>query len=139
MGFVQGDLTVNYSNPNQPSTSENYSWRNSWFASVGGEYYLDDKFTLRAGVAVDSTPTYDDTRSPRVPDSTRKWVAFGLGYKATERFEINAGYAHIFVNNAHIAGVVELDGRSPGRRERRQGQPPERVGPVPVLIAPAIG
>jgi long-chain fatty acid transport protein len=104
------DLTVNYSNPNQPSTSENYSWRNSWFASVGGEYYLDDKFTLRGGVAVDSTPTYDDTRSPRVPDSTRKWLAFGLGYKATERFEINAGYAHIFVNKAHIAGVSSSTG-----------------------------
>src|SRR6201991_714097 len=85
------NLTVNYSNPNQPPTSENYSWRNSWFASVGGEYYLDDKFTLRGGVAVDSTPTYDDTRSPRVPDSTRRWLAVGLGYKATERFEINAG------------------------------------------------
>ena len=100
------DLTVNYSNPNQPSTSEDYSWRNSYFLSAGGEYYPTDKLTLRAGVAVDTTPTYDDTRSPRVPDSTRKWLAFGIGYKATERFEVNAGYAHIFVNKAHIAGVT---------------------------------
>ncbi|MGE7139445.1 OmpP1/FadL family transporter [Luteibacter sp. NPDC031894] len=104
------DLTVNYSNPNQPPTSEDYSWRNTWFASVGGEYYVSDKFTLRGGVAIDTTPTYDDTRSPRVPDSTRKWVAFGVGYKATDRFEINAGYAHIFVNNAHIAGVTSGTG-----------------------------
>jgi long-chain fatty acid transport protein len=104
------DLTVNYSNPNQPPTSEDYSWRNTWFASVGGEYYVTDKFTLRGGVAIDTTPTYDDTRSPRVPDSTRKWVAFGVGYKATDRFEINAGYAHIFVNNAHIAGVTSGTG-----------------------------
>ncbi|URL58267.1 outer membrane protein transport protein [Luteibacter flocculans] len=101
------DLTVNYSNPNQPSTTEAYNWRNSWFASVGGEYYVNDKLTLRGGVAVDSTPTYDDTRSPRVPDSTRKWLAFGIGYKATDRFEINAGYAHIFVNKAHIGGVSD--------------------------------
>lgn len=100
------NLTVNYSNPNQPSTTEVYDWRNTWFASVGGEYYPTDKLTLRAGIAVDTTPTYDDTRSPRVPDSTRKWLAFGIGYKATERFEINAGYAHIFVNKAHIAGVT---------------------------------
>jgi long-chain fatty acid transport protein len=100
------DLTVNYSNPNQPATSEDYSWRNSWFVSVGGEYYVNDRFTVRGGVAVDSTPTYDDTRSPRVPDSTRKWLAFGVGYKATDRFELNAGYAHIFVNKAHIGGVT---------------------------------
>ncbi|SEN48239.1 long-chain fatty acid transport protein [Luteibacter sp. UNCMF331Sha3.1] len=104
------DLTVNYSNPNQPATTEDYSWRNSWFASVGGEYYVSDKFTVRGGVAVDSTPTYDDTRSPRVPDSTRKWLAFGVGYKATEKFEINAGYAHIFVNKAHIGGVTTATG-----------------------------
>ncbi|HEY4293873.1 OmpP1/FadL family transporter [Luteibacter sp.] len=104
------DLTVNYSNPNQPPTSEDYSWRNTWFASVGGEYYVTDKLTLRGGVAVDTTPTYDDTRSPRVPDSTRKWLAFGIGYKATDRFEINAGYAHIFVNDAHIAGVTSGTG-----------------------------
>ena len=104
------DLTVKYSNPNQPNTSEDYSWRNSWFASVGGEYYVSDRFTVRGGVAVDSTPTYDDTRSPRVPDSTRKWLAFGVGYKATEKFEINAGYAHIFVNKAHIGGVTTATG-----------------------------
>ncbi|HEY4091322.1 MAG TPA: outer membrane protein transport protein [Luteibacter sp.] len=100
------NLTVNYSNPNQPPTSEVYEWNNSWFASVGGEYYVTDKFTVRGGIAVDTTPTYDDTRSPRVPDSTRKWLAFGAGYKVSERFEINAGYAHIFVNKAHIAGSV---------------------------------
>jgi long-chain fatty acid transport protein len=104
------DLTVRYSNPNQPNTSEDYSWRNTWFASAGGEYYVNDKLTLRGGVAIDTTPTYDDTRSPRVPDSTRKWLAFGIGYKATDRFELNAGYAHIFVNEAHIAGVSSATG-----------------------------
>ena len=104
------DLTVKYSNPNQPDTSEDYSWRNTWFASVGGEYYLSDKLTLRGGVAVDTTPTHASTRSPRVPDSTRKWLAFGIGYKATDRFEINAGYAHIFVNEAHIDGVNSSTG-----------------------------
>jgi len=104
------DLTVKYSNPNQPPTTEHYGWRNTWFASAGGEYYVNDKLTLRGGVAIDTTPTYDDTRSPRVPDSTRKWLAFGIGYKATDRFEINAGYAHIFVNKAHIAGVTDGTG-----------------------------
>lgn len=100
------NLTVNYSNPNQPQTTEKYAWRNSWFVSAGGEYYVNDRLTLRGGVAVDSTPTYDDTRSPRVPDSTRKWLAFGVGYKATENFELNAGYAHIFVNKAHIGNAL---------------------------------
>jgi long-chain fatty acid transport protein len=99
-------LAVTYANPAQPPSFEPFNWRNSWFVSVGGEYYYNDKLTLRTGIAVDSTPTYAATRDPRVPDSTRKWVSFGVGYKATSRLEINVGYAHIFVNSAHENGAV---------------------------------
>jgi long-chain fatty acid transport protein len=96
------ELRVEYGNPNQPDTVEQFNWRNTWYASVGGDYYLTDKFTLRAGIAVDSSPTYNAVRDVRVPDSTRKLATVGFGYKASEHFEINASYAHIFVNNAHI-------------------------------------
>ena len=99
-------LRVNYGNPAQPPSVENYQWRNTWYAAVGGDYYLNEKWTLRAGVSVDTTPTYAETRSPRVPDSTRKFLSFGVGYKANEHFEINAGYTHIFVNEAHMNGAI---------------------------------
>ncbi|KZC41587.1 MULTISPECIES: OmpP1/FadL family transporter [Rhodanobacter] len=95
------NLTVNYGN-SQPRTSEAYNWRNTIYASIGGDYYLNDRLTLRGGIAVDSSPTHLSTRSPRVPDSTRKMVTVGIGYKASEHLEINASYAHIFVNNAHV-------------------------------------
>lgn len=104
------NLTVNYGNPYQPATVEPFNWRNTWYASVGGDYYLNDKVTLRAGVAVDTTPTSAKTRDVRVPDSTRKMVSFGIGYKPTERFEINASYAHIFVNKAHLDGSASPTG-----------------------------
>ena len=96
------ELRVKYGNPGQPDTAEEFNWRNTWYASVGGDYYLNDKLTLRAGVAVDTSPTYNAVRDVRVPDSTRKLATVGFGYKASEHFEINASYAHIFVNNAHI-------------------------------------
>lgn len=95
------ELRVKYGNA-QPDTAEEFNWRNTYYVSVGGDYYLNDKLTLRAGVAVDSSPTYNEVRDVRVPDSTRKLASVGLGYKASEHFEINASYAHIFVNNAHI-------------------------------------
>lgn len=103
-------LRVDYGNPAQPPSVEQYDWRNTWYAAVGGDYYLNDKVTLRAGVSVDTTPTHASTRSPRVPDSTRKFLSFGVGYKASEHFELNAGYTHIFVNNAHIQGVASSTG-----------------------------
>ena len=99
-------LRVDYGNPAQPASIETYNWHNSWFASIGGEYYVNDKLTLRTGIAVDSTPTYSATRDVRVPDSTRKWLSFGVGYKVSDNFDLNLGAAHIFVNKAHIAGAT---------------------------------
>ncbi|MDR3447112.1 MULTISPECIES: outer membrane protein transport protein [unclassified Dyella] len=96
------DLNVYYANPAQPTTSEAFNWKNSWYIAIGGEYYANDKLTLRAGLALDTTPTQTSTRDPRVPDGTRQLVSFGAGYKINEKFVINASYAHIFVNSARI-------------------------------------
>ncbi len=96
------NLTVNYANPAQPASTEVFDWKNSHFVSVGGDYKLTDALTLRAGIGVDSTPTYQLTRDPRVPDATRRWLSLGIGYKPVENFVINVGYAHLFVNDAHI-------------------------------------
>lgn len=99
-------LEVTYANPAQPTSEQDFNWKNSWYVSFGGDYYLNDKVTLRAGIALDTTPTDAAYREPRVPDETRKLATIGIGYKASEHFEINAAYAHIFVNNARINGAV---------------------------------
>jgi long-chain fatty acid transport protein len=96
------NLTVNYANPAQPPSVEAFNWKNSWYAAVGGDYYLNELVTLRAGFAVDTTPTQNSTRDPRVPDGTRQILSVGMGYKASEHFVLNASYAHIFVNKASI-------------------------------------
>ncbi|MGN2253961.1 OmpP1/FadL family transporter [Frateuria sp. GZRe12] len=108
------ELRVQYGNPAQPDSVETFNWRNTWYAAIGGDYYVNDKLTLRAGISVDTTPTYTATRDARVPDSTRKFAAVGIGYKASEHFEINASYAHIFVNQAHIDSVSATGDRLTG-------------------------
>lgn len=107
------ELRVQYGNT-QPDSVETYNWRNTFYAAIGGDYYVNDKLTLRAGISVDTTPTYNATRTPRVPDSTRKFAAVGLGYKASEHFEINASYAHIFVNQAHVNATSSTGDRLTG-------------------------
>ncbi|MCE5233136.1 MAG: outer membrane protein transport protein [Mizugakiibacter sp.] len=96
------ELTVNYANPAQPSSSETFDYKNTWYASFGMEYAFSDQLSFRAGVAYDKTPTQDATRDPRVPDNTRKWVSVGLGYKPTDKVEFNVGYSHLFVTDAKI-------------------------------------
>ena len=103
-------LEVTYANPAQPTSDQVFNWKNSWYVSFGGDYYLTDKVTLRAGVAIDTTPTSAAYRDPRVPDESRKLLTFGIGYKASAHFELNASYAHIFVNKASINGVHSATG-----------------------------
>lgn len=98
-------LTVNYNNPAQPASTEVFNWGNTWFGSVGAEYKFDPAWTLRAGLAIDGTPTSADTRDPRVPDATRRWVTVGLGYKPNSNWNVDLGYAHLFVNDAHVQDV----------------------------------
>jgi long-chain fatty acid transport protein len=108
------ELRVNYANPAQPASVETFDWENTLFVSVGGEYYVNDKLTLRGGVAVDGTPTSQAHRDPRVPDGTRRWISVGLGYKATQKLDLNVGYAHIFVSDAHVNNLSPTGDRLVG-------------------------
>jgi long-chain fatty acid transport protein len=97
-------LDVVYANPaqaafNSPSI---FNFKNTWYASVGGDYRLNDQWTLRAGVAYDETPTNDTNRDPRIPDGDRRWLSFGVGYKASETMRFDLGYAHLFVSDGRI-------------------------------------
>lgn len=108
------ELRVNYQNPAQPASVEHFDWENTLFVSVGGEYYVNSKLTLRAGVAVDGTPTSVATRDPRVPDGTRRWISLGLGYQASNKLDLNVGYARLFVSDAHVDNLSPSNDRLVG-------------------------
>ena len=99
------NLTIVYANPAQPATTEVFDWDNSWFGSIGAEYRFAPEWTLRGGLAVDGSPTSAATRDPRVPDGTRRWVTVGLGYRPDDHWNVDLGYAHLFVNDAHVQNV----------------------------------
>ena len=107
---VMRQLSVNYANPLQPTTTLPFNWRDTYYVSVGGDYYLTDKLTLRAGVSIDQAPMSARNRDPRVPDAARRMVTFGVGYKASEHFELNAGYGHIFVSHSGVNGATSATG-----------------------------
>ena len=49
-----------------------------------------------------------------MPDASRRWLSLGFGYRATDNFEINVGYAHLFVGDAHINTVSPTGDRLVG-------------------------
>jgi long-chain fatty acid transport protein len=77
-------------------------YKDTFSYSIGGDYKLNDVWTLRAGVGYDETPTNIISRDPRIPDGSRRIVGLGVGYKATQRISIDLGYQHQFVSDVPV-------------------------------------
>ena len=71
-------------------------WSDTWRFALGATYAMNERVTLRAGVAHDETPVPDDTRTPRLPDSDRTWVAIGAHWEISPALLMDFGYAHLF-------------------------------------------
>ncbi|MGA9851726.1 MAG: outer membrane protein transport protein [Gammaproteobacteria bacterium] len=117
------NLTINFSNPNQPPATVDEGLSNSNRFSVGVNYKYSDTWTFRSGVALDKSPVPDPTatsattpnnlngsRTARLPDADRKWIAFGASWHVSEHSQWDIGYAHLFINS-HIP-FSQLDGSS---------------------------
>lgn len=80
------------------------TWENAWRYSLGFNYHTGRNMTWRFGVAYDETPVPDAAhRTPRIPDEDRTWVAFGAQYRLSPQSALDFGFAHLFVDEAHIA------------------------------------
>ncbi len=78
----------------------NYS--NAWLFSLGGSYQLTPKLKAMAGMAYDETPTNNQYRDARIPDTNRQWLTIGLNYAATQHLNVFGTYEHIFMNDQSI-------------------------------------
>ncbi len=97
-----------------------FQWENTWRASVGANYRLNDQVKLRFGVAYDKTPTNDLHRSPRLPDQDRTWIALGVQYKPSRQGTLEIGYAHEFVKDGFVNnGATGASGRLIGHFNSR--------------------
>ena len=87
------------------ATTLPFKYSNSWFASVGGEYKVDDRWTVRAGLGYEKSPITAKDRTPRLPDSDRIWTSLGVSYQLNNRLTLDASYAHVFAKRGKIAIV----------------------------------
>jgi len=108
------NLTINFAQANQPPVTVDEGLSNSNRFSFGADYRYNDSWTFRAGVALDKSPvpnptaasntTPNDTnasRSARLPDADRKWLAVGATWQVSPHSQWDIGYAHLFING-HI-------------------------------------
>ncbi len=87
-------------------TTLDFKWDDTWRYGVGANFRLNPQTKLRFGLALDKTPTSDATRTPRLPDQDRTWLAFGVQFKPSKQGTLELAYAHEFIKNAEVRATV---------------------------------
>lgn len=83
-----------------------FRWDDTMRYGIGVNYQLSAQTKLRFGVALDETPTNDATRTARLPDEERTWVAFGVQHRFSKAAVLEVGYAHEFIKDARVRNDV---------------------------------
>jgi long-chain fatty acid transport protein len=79
------------------------NWEDGWLYSIGGEYDVSPKLSLRAGLAYEESPIQDSTsRLIQLPDADRVWASIGATYNWSQDTKINLAYSHVWVEDADI-------------------------------------
>jgi len=106
------NLNVVAVNPAQPADFTLANWQSTVFFSAGSEYRLSDTIKLRAGAGYDESPVPDATRTPRIPDASRTWLAAGVEYRLSPGAAINLSYGHLFNDDSTIAQTAAGTGNT---------------------------
>lgn len=74
---------------------ENY-WKATWLFTLGADWDVNEKWTIRGGIGLETDPIKDQTyRTAVIPDSKRLWLSCGFSYKPTKNWQIDVAYAHL--------------------------------------------
>ncbi|WP_318476851.1 outer membrane protein transport protein [Photobacterium leiognathi] len=81
--------------------SKAYEWQDSWHYSIGGTYYLNNQWTLRAGYMHDTSAQNKET-SISVPDSDRNWLSGGFSYHLDSKSTIDFGLTYLIGKDVSV-------------------------------------
>lgn len=89
--------------PGIPGGELPFEWDDGWFFSVGAEYDVNDRLTVRSGIGWDVSPINRGNRGTRLPDDERLWLSAGLSYAPNDRYTFDLGYTYIRTFDTEIA------------------------------------
>lgn len=89
-------------------------WRDTYLGSVGMDLRLTDWWTLRGGVAYESSPIANPQyRTAIIPDADRWWFAVGSSFKWNDNFQTDVSFAHL--HGVHERNLYDAQGTKEGR------------------------
>ncbi|MDP8237423.1 MAG: outer membrane protein transport protein [Candidatus Erginobacter occultus] len=83
----------------QPDSPTEENWEDTLAYRLGVNYFIDERWTLRAGTAYDEGAVKSAYRTPRIPDNDRVWVSLGAGYQVNDDLRVDLSYAHLFIRD----------------------------------------
>ena len=133
-------LTIAFSKPGTQPVTVDEGLSNANRYSIGADYKFNQAWTFRGGLALDKTPVPDPaapcnttalnpactndknaSRTARLPDDTRRWIALGATWRVSDHSSWDLGYAHLFLGSSvsfnqlnangddHIVGSFKAD------------------------------
>lgn len=89
-------------------------WRDTYLGSLGMDLRLTDWWTLRGGIAYESSPIANPQyRTAIIPDADRWWFAIGSSFKWSDNFQTDISFAHL--HGVHERNIYAADGSKEGR------------------------
>ncbi|EGQ8525324.1 outer membrane protein transport protein [Vibrio parahaemolyticus] len=99
--FDQIEFTNLSGSPLGSSYDKQYQWQDGWHYSIGGTYYLNNNWTLRAGYMYDTSAQADLT-SVSVPDSDRQWLSTGFTYHIDSKSNVDFGFTYLMGKDVDV-------------------------------------
>ena len=108
--FKQLKITSN----GEPRTTIDNYWKDTYLGSLGADLRLTDWWTLRGGVAYESSPISNpQNRLGIIPDADRWWFAVGSTFKLMDNLQTDVSFAHL--HGVHERSIYKDNGEEWGK------------------------
>lgn len=88
-------------------------WQDTWLFSVGADYRLNDAWTVRGGIAYETSAVdEDETRMAVIPDTDRVWLSLGASYHWSKQLQFDV--AATMLKGVGDRDLYHLDGSKIG-------------------------
>jgi long-chain fatty acid transport protein len=87
-------------------------YKNTWNFALGAHYTPVEKWTIKAGLGYDQSPTRGRTRNVQLPGQDRIAVSTGVHYQVLQKLGLDVGYTHLFIRRANINNTQDLGAES---------------------------
>jgi long-chain fatty acid transport protein len=101
--------------PDGSVDTEPKDWNDSLTLRLGGEYVIQERWSVRAGAIWDEAPVPAERLDFQVPDADRIDLTLGFGARITEQLSVDLGVLYVLPQKRSTATATPLDPPVKGR------------------------